>query len=128
MNTQAQDSCKLSPSPLPPAADGGDFAFCYAMAQPHWLAYELPRDYLSSPRAFSLWRITPGAAGWVVLSDLEEPAETQGLQLFQQAPWHFALSCNHRRLEICAEHLESVGTVYRLAGAQAVLAEAMANT
>ena len=110
---------------LPASADTGDFAIFYDTANEYWLAYELQRDFLSSPRAYAIARLCLGPEGWAVLTDgAEEPGPT-GLSVLSEAPWHLQLRSEHRLLEISAQSLTLEATRYQQAGAAVALLEAL---
>ncbi len=110
---------------LPASADTGDFAIFYDTANEYWLAYELQRDFLSSPRAYAIARVYLGPEGWAVLTDGAEEPGPRGLSVLSEAPWHLQLRSEHRLLEIGAQSLTLGATRYQHAGAAVALLEAL---
>ena len=102
-----------------------DFAFLLDAAGVYYLTYEAARDFLSTPRSFVALELAPGIEGWVCLNEVGNEYVEQGLLVYGESPWHFALCSGKFLLEVKVAELRGLGIVYQHAGAQQALLDVL---
>ena len=112
----------MSKLPTPDLNDQADNCLLIARGDeisPHWLVYEVHRDFLSAPRTFAVFRL------WSEYDfDWLGDEFTEGLTCLNSSDQHWRISLPRLRFE-CWGELEFVQTCYGAASASEALVRAL---
>jgi hypothetical protein len=115
---------------LPGPADGVEFAIITSADGEFSLAYELPRDFLSAPRAFAIVVGSLGDDGQLAfLHGHATGAIASTEPFFQELEGFYYLHLANTRqvLELCASQIKLCGTLFNSEGPQAALLASLAS-
>jgi hypothetical protein len=105
---------------FPTPKDQADFALLTSPEGEFWLAYEVPRDFLSAPRQFAVLTGSLGVAGQMVwLQPVQEAAED--FLLVEDGVYFLSLSNARQELRLSACALIYIETLFHAQGPQAAL-------
>jgi len=122
MRVQREQTDRMNKIPRPDLNEQADNCLLIARGDdisPHWLVYELHRDFLSAPRAFAVLRL------WSDY-DFEWLGDefTEGVSRLDEADQHWRVSLPRLRFE-CWGEMELVDTCYGAASASEALVRVM---